>query len=294
MSGSDVDSANAAFWAEICGSSLARATGTTGRDRDSIRAYDRAYLDFYPYLGEFVPFEELRGKDVLEVGLGYGTVSQRIAESGAKLTGLDISRGPVEWLRHRLGLFGLPGRALQGSILDAPFPERSFDVVVSIGCFHHTGDMRRAISETARILRPGGRFTLMVYNALSYYRWLKFPKDTARYVLSRSLEPLPLNADGRRLFDSNEAGEACPVTDVVSVRTLRAMLGEHFDAIRISRRNFATHSVLRRLPRKFWLATMAPLCGLDLYATMQRPQRMETRAARAEDTAASPPLRRTG
>jgi SAM-dependent methyltransferase len=273
MSGISVDSANAEFWAEICGLSLARATGTAGTDRDSIRAYDRTFFGFYPYVGDFIRFDELRGKDVLEVGLGYGSVSQRIAESGANLTGLDVSHGPVDWLKHRFKIFDLTGKAIQGSILDAPFPDQSFDAVVSIGCYHHTGDMRRAISETARLLRPGGRFTLMVYNALSYYRWAKFPKDTARYFLSRSLEPLSLDGDGRRLFDHNEAGEACPVTAVTSVRALRRMLSEHFDGVRISKRNFAGHAVLRHLPRNFWLATFGPICGLDLYATMQRPQR---------------------
>jgi SAM-dependent methyltransferase len=184
-----------------------------------------------------------------------------------------VSHGPVNWLQHRLRIFDLPGKAIQGSILDAPFADQSFDAVVSIGCFHHTGNMRRAISETARILRPGGRFTLMVYNAGSYYRWAKFPRDTARYFLSRSLEPLPLAADGRRLFDRNEAGEACPETAVVSVRALRRMLSEHFHGVTIGKRNFAGHSVLQRLPRNFWLATLAPICGLDLYAVMQRPQR---------------------
>jgi SAM-dependent methyltransferase len=271
MSTTTVDSANAEFWAEMCGTSFARVTGTAGADKDSIRAFDRAFLKFYPYLDDFVRFDELRGKDVLEVGLGYGTVSQRIAESGANLIGLDVSSGPVRWLEHRLGMFDLPGRAVQGSILDAPFPDRSFDVVVSIGCYHHTGNMRGAIAETARILRPGGRFTVMVYNAGSYLRWARFPTDTAGYLFSRSLEPLPLDGDGRGLFDRNAAGDACPETSVISVRALRWMLAEYFTEIRISKRNFAGHRVLQRLPRNFWLATLGPICGLDLYATMQRP-----------------------
>jgi SAM-dependent methyltransferase len=271
MSTISANNANAEFWAEICGTSLAHLTGTTGTDRESIRAYDRAFFGFYPYLADFIQFDELRGKAVLEVGLGYGTVSQRIAESGANLTGLDVSHGPVNWLEHRLAISDLPGRAVQGSILDAPFPDHSFDAVVSIGCFHHTGNMRRAIAETARMLRPGGRFILMVYNAGSYLRWAKFPTDTAGYFLSRSREPLPLDRDGRRLFDQNQAGEACPETVVVSVRVLRGMLAEHFTGVRISKRNFAGHRVLQRLPRNFWLATLGPICGLDLYATMQRP-----------------------
>lgn len=271
MSTISIDNANAEFWAEICGTSFARATGTTGTDKDAIRAYDRAYLSFYPYLDSFIRFDELRGKDVLEVGLGYGTVSQRIAESGANLTGLDVSHGPVNWLQHRLRIFELRGKAIQHSVLNAPFPDQSFDAVVAIGCYHHTGDLRRALSETARILRPGGRFTLMVYNAASYYRWIRFPNDTARYLLGRSHDPLRLDERGRRYFDHNEAGEACPMTEAVSVRALRGLLHEHFQEVRISRQNIAGHSFLRHLPRGFWLTTMGPIFGLDLYATMRRP-----------------------
>ena len=61
----------------------------------------------------------LRDRDVLEVGLGYGTVGQKIAESGARYTGLDIAQGPVDGLNHRLAQSGLPGRAIQGIDLES-------------------------------------------------------------------------------------------------------------------------------------------------------------------------------
>jgi SAM-dependent methyltransferase len=166
---------------EICGLSLARTTNTLGNDRDALRAYDQKFFEFYPYLDRFVRFSELKGKDVLEVGLGYGAVAQKIAESGANLTGLDISPGPVAWLQSRFDTFSLKGRAIQASILDAPFPDSSFDAIVSIGCLHMTGNLKRAFFECARVLRPGGTAVFMIYNALSYYRWFKYPGDTLSY-----------------------------------------------------------------------------------------------------------------
>jgi SAM-dependent methyltransferase len=265
-----MDAANAAFWSEICGLTLARETGTEGRSAQSIRAYDRAFFDFYPYLAGFVRFDELRGKEVLEVGLGYGSVSQRLAESGANFTGLDVSQGPVDWVNHRLNTFGLPGKAAQGSILDAPFPSQSFDAVIAIGCYHHTGDMKRAITETARLLRPGGRFVMMVYNALSYYRWMTRPKQTAAYLLSRSYEPLSLDQDSRRAFDQNKNAEAAPATVAVSKPGLRSLLGEQFSDIQIMRRNFGGHRLTSKIPRRI-LISAGPLCGPDLYATCISP-----------------------
>src|SRR4051812_1238283 len=91
----DIDSANASFWDELCGTSLAKALGVTDSSARSLQKFDDWYMDFYPYLEVHIPFDNFAEKDVLEVGLGYGTVSQKIAASGARYTGLDIAAGPV-------------------------------------------------------------------------------------------------------------------------------------------------------------------------------------------------------
>ena len=113
----------------------------------SLKRFDDWYFAFYPYLFIHVPFDEFKGADVLEAGLGYGTVSQRIAEAGARYFGLDIAPGPVWMANHRLQQAGLPGQARQGSILATDFADQTFDFIVAIGCLHHTGDLPRAILE---------------------------------------------------------------------------------------------------------------------------------------------------
>src|SRR5436190_1215369 len=160
---SDIDQANVAFWDELCGTHLADVLGITDASPASLKKFDDWFFDFYPYVFDHVRLSELAGKDVLEVGLGYGSLSQQIADSGARFCGLDIAQGPVEMVRHRLRQARLPGRAEQGNILAAPFQDGSFDRIVSIGCFHHTGDMRKAVAECWRLLRPGGSLMVMVY-----------------------------------------------------------------------------------------------------------------------------------
>jgi hypothetical protein len=76
-----VDAANSAFWNEMRGSIAARSLGVVGNDRASLKKYDDWYLQYYPYLYRFIDFPSLRNRDVLEVGLGYGSVGQKIAES---------------------------------------------------------------------------------------------------------------------------------------------------------------------------------------------------------------------
>jgi SAM-dependent methyltransferase len=91
-----VDAANSAFWNESCGSAAARTLGVTGNDRVSLKKYDDWYFQYYPYLEKYIDFASLRDRDVLEVGLGYGTVAQKVAESSARYTGFDIAKGPVD------------------------------------------------------------------------------------------------------------------------------------------------------------------------------------------------------
>src|SRR5579862_4718273 len=127
---SSLDAANIAYWDELCGSRLARSLGISDASAESLDKFDHWYFDFYPYLLEEIPVAEFAGRDVLEIGLGYGSLSQKIAQGGARYFGLDIAPGPVEMVRHRLHQTGLSGDVKQGSILDPPFPDDSFDRIV--------------------------------------------------------------------------------------------------------------------------------------------------------------------
>jgi SAM-dependent methyltransferase len=265
-----IDAANAAFWNEMCGTTAARQLGVTGPDTQSIARFDAWFFETYPYLDRHIGFAELAGKDVLEVGLGYGSVSQRLAEAGARFTGLDIAAGPVNWVNHRLAQAGLPGRAVQGSILAPPFEAGSFDAVVAIGCYHHTGDLAGAIAETARLLRPGGRATVMVYNALSYKRWLTAPGDTFGYwraAQAGEVAPLPLRETGSRYsYDHDTSGQSAPETVLVSATHLARLLATHFRTVSVERENAAAGRLQRLLPRSVLVPTLGRFMGLDLYA----------------------------
>jgi SAM-dependent methyltransferase len=102
--------------------------------------------------------EPLAGLDVLEVGCGHGELTMFLLEAGARVTGLDISAGMVELARRRTARFSKEGRA---EFVVAPAEKtglaaESFDVVIGKLVLHHL-DLRLAISEVERLLRPGGR-----------------------------------------------------------------------------------------------------------------------------------------
>ena len=268
-----IDQKNKQFWTTLCGSNLARQLGISDDSPESLKKFDDWFLDFYPYLAEHVPLQEMRSKRVLEVGLGYGTLSQQIAEAGAAYTGLDIAEGPVSMVNHRLRQKGLPGEVLVGSILETPFADESFDFVVSIGCFHHTGDIARAIDESWRLLRSDGRMIVMVYNAYSYQHILTEPLGAMRYLLWDRLgvgRPGPATDAGRAAYDTDSNGEPAPCTDFISRGQLRRMcrnfssvhmklenMGDHFSRIGLSRERLLHWSTQR-------------LFGTDIYLTAEK------------------------
>src|SRR5260370_40242467 len=97
----DIAAANASFWNELCGTNAARSLGITDASPAALARFDQWYFELYPYLERHIPFAALAGQRVLEVGLGYGTVSQRLAAAGALCHGLDTASGPGDLGRLR-------------------------------------------------------------------------------------------------------------------------------------------------------------------------------------------------
>jgi SAM-dependent methyltransferase len=257
----EIDRRNAAFWNELCGTGLAVQLGITEPSPENLSRFDAAYMGMYPYLDDYLPAAPGSGRRLLEIGLGYGTVSQILASRGFDYHGLDIAAGPVEMVRHRLTELGIEdpeGRVRTGSVLEMRHPDESFDEVVTIGCLHHTGDLPRAVEQVRRVLRPGGRALVMVYNARSFRR-------LHMALGSRLTGRRTREEEMRASYDANLGGEAAPET-VYTSRSEAKDLFSGFSKVRMRRENFDP-LVLPRLTvdRSRLLGWPARLAGLDLY-----------------------------
>ena len=262
-----------------------RSFGTSSAGHSSRRAWESPIsrpsrspnsigttLDIYPYLPNYLALEALAGKDVLEIGLGYGTVAQMLAAHSQNYTGLDIAGGPIAVVNQRLSLSGLRGAARQGNILEAPFESNSFDAVVTIGCLHHTGNLPRALDEVHRVLRRGGTALVMIYNAFSYRRWWTAPGATWQTFTRDyfgSGADLAISATERAAYDRDRSGAAAPATVFTSSRRLRALC-RHFNSVVIRKENAEREPPFSRVPRKRLLPILGPALGLDLYATLRK------------------------
>jgi ubiquinone/menaquinone biosynthesis C-methylase UbiE len=106
------------------------------------------------------------GAHVLEVGCGTGDValaaSRRLGASGA-VYGIDPSAEMIAVARAKAERAGLAADFQIGVIESLPFPDSSFDVVLSSLMMHHLPDelKRRGLAEIARVLKPGGRLVIV-------------------------------------------------------------------------------------------------------------------------------------
>ncbi len=115
-------------------------------------------------LERFIPYEDLKGKRVLEIGCGAGLVSSHISRAGADLCAIDLTDQAIKMTTKRFEMMGLTGDIRQMDAENLEFPDASMDAVVSWGVIHHSGNMVAIIKEIHRVLRPGGKAYLMVYN----------------------------------------------------------------------------------------------------------------------------------
>jgi ubiquinone/menaquinone biosynthesis C-methylase UbiE len=116
-----------------------------------------------------IPYDDLADKDVLEIGVGQGTHAQLIAPRCKSFTGVDLTSHAANATAQRLHLFGIPGKVLQMDAEEMAFPDNSFDYIWSWGVIHHSADTRRVVQEMHRVLRPGGKCTVMVYHRSWWY-----------------------------------------------------------------------------------------------------------------------------
>lgn len=102
------------------------------------------------------------GECVLDAGCGTGMMALRVAVQypACTLHGIDLSPKMIAAARRDAKEQGLAMDFRVGSITDLPYPDGSFDVVITNIIYHHLdlAEKRQAVGEIARVLEPGGRY----------------------------------------------------------------------------------------------------------------------------------------
>jgi ubiquinone/menaquinone biosynthesis C-methylase UbiE len=147
----------------------------------------------------------LSGMKVLDAMCGSGQTTSYLLSHGANVTGLDISNEVVETFQRRWTSASIVKR----SLLDSGLPDNSFDCVAVVGGLHHIHpNVKAAMREIHRVLKPGGYFCFMEPHSSSL-------PDVIRRVWYRF----------DRFFSDNEAA--------IDIELLRRDFGDRFTLKRV-------------------------------------------------------------
>jgi ubiquinone/menaquinone biosynthesis C-methylase UbiE len=161
---------------------------------------DRFHLAAFAALAE-------RSWVVGDLGCGTGEVSAALAPYVARVVAVDQSAAMLQAAKKRL--HGLANVDLRRGELEAlPIDDARLDAATLMLVLHHVPEPEKALAETARVLKPGGRVILVdmqphdreSYRQQMGHVWLGFSEDQIQSILSDSgfgetrIVPLPPDA----------------------------------------------------------------------------------------------------
>lgn len=158
------------------------------------------------------------GATVVDLGCGTGALSLPLAERGAAVTAVDLSRAMVERLEDKARQAGVDG-VINGVVVPVEhlrLPEESVDLVVTNYALHHLrdADKQAVVRSAASWLRPGGRLVIgdmmfgrggtardraiigskvMVMVRRGPAGWWRLAKNVARYTLRLQERPVSMD-----------------------------------------------------------------------------------------------------
>ncbi len=177
--------------------------------------------------------EDLKGKNILEVGSGAGRFSQIVLDhTPANLYSVDYSNA-VEANYKNNGHHGDRFKLFQASVYELPFAEGQFDKVFCFGVLQHTPDVRKSVECLARMVKPGGELVVDFYPVTGW--WTKvhakylFRPFTKRTSHEKLLARIERNVDwmiaASRFFDKIGVGRITnrfiPICDIKSTLPAR-------------------------------------------------------------------------
>ena len=145
------------------------ALTTAGKDMDRLTIDDLAPIDEFHSRRRTATAElgvllaPVASDRVIDIGSGVGGPSRYLAATyGCRVSGIDLTQEFVDTARALTALVGLSDKVdfRQGSALDLPFPDGTFDLAWSQNVAMNIQDRPRYYAEMHRVLKPGGRLAI--------------------------------------------------------------------------------------------------------------------------------------
>jgi SAM-dependent methyltransferase len=174
------------------------------------------------------------GTRVLDIATGPGYVAGQAASRGAEVVGVDIASSMIELARR-----SYPGiDFLQADAHALPFEDATFDAVVANFAILHLGRPEQAVGEFVRVLSPGGRLALTVWDTPDRARFLGVLVEAFAESGASPPEGVPAGPDFFRFADEAEFDALLGVhglddRDVATIEFTLAVpsAGEYWDSL---------------------------------------------------------------
>jgi 2-polyprenyl-3-methyl-5-hydroxy-6-metoxy-1,4-benzoquinol methylase len=148
-----------------------------------------------------------QGGALLDLGCSSGAFLESLKRENWSLHGIEMSAESAKKAQEKTG-----AKVFVGNILDAQFPEESFDVITCFDVLEHLYEPRKIVAKVAEWLKPGGIFYVLVPNIdsaegrvfRSYWHGLELPRHLFHYspaslrFLAESAGLTPLSLETRR------------------------------------------------------------------------------------------------
>jgi arsenite methyltransferase len=194
-------------------------------DQDTSRKLEAVYLtpDVVAQRASIMALLALRaGEKILDIGCGPGLTTMALAEAtgaSGSVLGVDIAEPMLAMARKRCALLPQVNFALT-DVTALPYADGSFDVALATQVYEYVADIDLALTELARVLRPGGR-ALLVDTDWESAVWASSDNARMRRVLETWNEHIPhpqLPRDLKRRME--RAGFKTPRVEIVPLMNI--------------------------------------------------------------------------
>jgi len=119
----------------------------------------------------FIAYDEIDGKQVLDIATGLGWAAVGMAQAEAHVTAIDLTPRAIEMARQHFAYRNLTADLRVMDAQQMTFADNTFDFVHAWGCLMHMPDTPGAIKEVYRVTKPGGWSSGYMYNKRSITYW---------------------------------------------------------------------------------------------------------------------------
>lgn len=237
------------------------ACGEVEGNKESVEYFSRVEHERYNlqrWMNSYFDFGQHAAKKVLEIGVGQGTDLLQFGKAGAECYGADITDNHLSLTRRNFELRSMRAWLTKADAAKLPFPDNSFDCVYSFGVLHHILNAEAAVGEVYRVLKPGGKVMIAVYNRWSAFHayWLLYRGICSGWLVTKGysglLSTIEKGADGIHIK---------PYVKLYTKRTMRGLLSSFsIEDVSVHQLELGRFRGLVRIPAQ-WIRKLEPSLG---------------------------------